>query len=330
MVRLIPVVVGFAIRPWLRNPFAHESTTSVPQILLAIVLMGWYFRSSYVIDVAWRDALATTVDCPTNYEAYLSIMAIFYNEAHYLAEWIEYHLVVGVEHFWLGDNNSTDNAAAVLAPYVAAGIVNYTVVTGAHKQRVFYNDCLPVVRKTTFWIAVIDIDEFLVPVIGHSVPDILRRLEFAGGIDVNIAIFGSNGKKVREPGLVIERFRNHTPIGTTRFTKAIINPRVTAYMDTHEAGYRRGLRSQNPSGVYHPNAFQTQTREPDCRMLRINHYWSKSVEEWLRKQSRGCISGNPSYPINAVNTLRDVVANDTLVDWSIPLIKDQLAKRSRI
>ena len=31
----------------------------------------------------------------------LSICAIFKNEANYLKEWIEYHRMVGVEHFYL-------------------------------------------------------------------------------------------------------------------------------------------------------------------------------------------------------------------------------------
>lgn len=39
---------------------------------------------------------------------YLSIGAIFKDEAPYLAEWIEFHRLVGVEHFFLYDNLSTD------------------------------------------------------------------------------------------------------------------------------------------------------------------------------------------------------------------------------
>ena len=39
----------------------------------------------------------------------VSICAIFKNEAKYLREWIEFHKIVGVEHFYLYNNFSTDD-----------------------------------------------------------------------------------------------------------------------------------------------------------------------------------------------------------------------------
>lgn len=34
---------------------------------------------------------------------------MFYNEAKFLKEWLDYHLVIGVGHFYLYNNNSTDD-----------------------------------------------------------------------------------------------------------------------------------------------------------------------------------------------------------------------------
>ena len=48
----------------------------------------------------------------------LTITAIFKNEGHYLKEWLDYHLLAGVEHFYLYNNDSTDNYKEVLAPYI--------------------------------------------------------------------------------------------------------------------------------------------------------------------------------------------------------------------
>ncbi|MBR7025230.1 MAG: glycosyltransferase family 2 protein, partial [Selenomonadaceae bacterium] len=45
----------------------------------------------------------------------LAVVAIFKNEGHYLKEWLDYHLFAGVEHFYLYNNNSTDNYEEVLA-----------------------------------------------------------------------------------------------------------------------------------------------------------------------------------------------------------------------
>src|SRR5690348_6409443 len=54
---------------------------------------------------------------------YLSACAIFRNEAPYLAEWLVFHLGVGVEHFYLYENNSTDDFESVLAPFFERGEV---------------------------------------------------------------------------------------------------------------------------------------------------------------------------------------------------------------
>ena len=58
---------------------------------------------------------------PMRYQ--LSICAFFKNEARYLKEWIEYHRLIGVDHFYLYNNGSTDDFKRVLNPYVRKGVV---------------------------------------------------------------------------------------------------------------------------------------------------------------------------------------------------------------
>ena len=54
----------------------------------------------------------------------VAVGAIFRDETQYLAEWLEFHLCQGVEHFFLyNHHSSSDDHEAVLAPYVAAGLV---------------------------------------------------------------------------------------------------------------------------------------------------------------------------------------------------------------
>ena len=52
------------------------------------------------------------------FQYYLSACAIFRNEAPYLEEWLVFHLGIGVEHFYLYENRSTDDFRGVLAPFV--------------------------------------------------------------------------------------------------------------------------------------------------------------------------------------------------------------------
>ena len=60
----------------------------------------------------------------------LVMTAVLQNEASFLPEWLEYHLLrsVGFEHFYLYDDGSTDALATTVAPYVAEGLVTLTAV----------------------------------------------------------------------------------------------------------------------------------------------------------------------------------------------------------
>ncbi len=53
----------------------------------------------------------------------LGIASQFRDEAPYLKEWVEYHRMVGVDHFWLYNNSSIDNWEEVLQPYIDEGLV---------------------------------------------------------------------------------------------------------------------------------------------------------------------------------------------------------------
>ena len=91
----------------------------------------------------------------------LSVVAILKNEAPYLKEWLDYHLLAGVEHFYLYDNDSTDNQAEVVAPYVKAGLVDYTLLPGKAMQYAAYDDAVKRFKFHSRYMAFIDCDEFI-------------------------------------------------------------------------------------------------------------------------------------------------------------------------
>ncbi len=93
----------------------------------------------------------------------LSIVAILKCEAPYLKEWLDYHLLAGVDHFYLYDNDSPDNQAEVAAPYVKAGLVDYFYAPGKAAQMFTHNDALKNFRFFSRYFAIIDGDEFIYP-----------------------------------------------------------------------------------------------------------------------------------------------------------------------
>ena len=49
-----------------------------------------------------------------NFNNYFSICMNFKDEAIYLKDWVEYHLSIGVDHFYLYNNESSDNFLEIL------------------------------------------------------------------------------------------------------------------------------------------------------------------------------------------------------------------------
>ena len=93
----------------------------------------------------------------------LAVVAIMKCEGSYLKEWLDYHLLAGVEHFYIYDNDSPDNQAEVAKPYVEAGLVTYIPFPGERMQIPAYVDAWDKFKFQCRYMAFIDGDEFVYP-----------------------------------------------------------------------------------------------------------------------------------------------------------------------
>ena len=213
------------------------------------------------------------------YEYKLSIGMIFNDEAPYLKEWIEYHKLVGVEHFYLFNHHSTDNYKQVLTPYISKGIVE---LLDAIEQADFngtqvdcYNRTLIKAYGKSKWVAMIDSDEFLVTPEGIKITDVLKKLDTFGGVSINWRCFGtSNVAKIPQNQLMIENLtqcaRPEHPCN--HMVKSIVRPeRVRFYGGPHWPEYVAGWYSVDTDGMpYIPPTGLYKTNK-----LWINHYWTR-------------------------------------------------------
>lgn len=224
-------------------------------------------------------------------EKYLSVVAIAKNEGPYFKEWLDWHISHGVEKFYIYDNESTDNTKDVLQPYIDSGIVDYVYFPGYRRQLAAYDDCLRRNRFKTRWLAVIDIDEFIVPADGLSIKEFLRDLEEFPVVEINWLCYGSSGEKKKKPGSVMERFKKHSlpshPLN--KHVKSIMNPRrIYGMVGCHEAARINGKAvDSNGSRV----KVSWRDRNPIHDKIKINHYAVRSYEEFIEKKARGRASG---------------------------------------
>ena len=91
----------------------------------------------------------------------LAIVAVMKNEAPYVK--VDYHLLAGVDHFYIYDNDSEDNLKDVLQPYIDKEIVTYEQCPGKAAQLYVYNKAIQQYKFDCQYIAFIDADEFIFP-----------------------------------------------------------------------------------------------------------------------------------------------------------------------
>jgi hypothetical protein len=228
----------------------------------------------------------------------LSIAAIIKNEPN-IIEWIEYHLMVGVQHFYIYDNESTDGLERKLQKYIQDGIVTYIYWPGKYQQFTVYDHAISHYQYDTKWLAIIDGDEYIVPVKeGTLIPQILDEIVaqylvmnhfdyLIGGIAAQWRVYGTCGHKTNCSGLLFEnyRYRADNDYYFNLYIKTICNPRVAVKAsDPHSILYIPGYFTVSENGSMIPACV---FYDGSCSKLRINHYRIRSDAEWYEKNRRG-------------------------------------------
>jgi len=304
------------------NPFAHTHTHRRQS--------GGSNRSALTAEHSWRrinrtwparEGGARTPD----EKAYVSIGCIFKDEHRYLVEWIEYHLLVGVDHFHMVTNDCEKSAAdasrSLLEPYVTKGVVTlYTEYACA--PRGFQNNAYTLLlRKTeakTFWLMIVDIDEFIVPEDSKlSVGDAMRPFEGFDAVALMWRLFGTSGHSNAPTGSVLFNYRHRaSTLGAkdqrARSFKSIVRPDNCKRMATHMCALfacqlNPGLRPPEQCGCTTStdkqhcitgeknNILHMRKGRPAFVRVWMHHYRTKSGEEWLFKKARGRASVSVSH-----------------------------------
>lgn len=240
----------------------------------------------------------------------LAVCAIFRNESPYLAEWVTFHRLQGVERFYLYNNLSSDSWAAALEPEITSGLVTVTDWPKVPGQGAAYDDCLRLHRADTRWIAFLDIDEFLFSPSGRSLPSVLEEFDNFPGVVVNWRVYGANGWEHPPPGLVIDnyqlRVRDDHPSNT--LVKSIVFPRAAVGVGENPAHYFR-LRGL-PVDEYKRPALHHTRIPPTTDLLRINHYYVRSAEQFRHKSAR------PRADFGTVTAMLTIPPDDQMVSDS--------------
>ncbi|MCF3948239.1 glycosyltransferase family 2 protein [Acidiphilium iwatense] len=221
----------------------------------------------------------------------IASVAVVKDEERHIAEWIAYQFAVGFDTVVLFDNGSTDQTvtrARALAAHRDVRVIDWPVFAPDYQVRA-YEDAARRFTGEFDWLGFFDTDEFLVMAPDFDLRAILALWRDAAAIGVPWAIFGSSGHVNWPDGLVIEEFvyRAQPSFGPNRHIKSIIRPeRMKSCLNAHAFemdGVYRGLAG-NELSWSQPGVLDC---EPDYRMGKLHHYFTRSQAHWDAKIRRG-------------------------------------------
>ncbi|NMB53324.1 MAG: glycosyltransferase family 92 protein [Leptolinea sp.] len=249
---------------------------------------------------------------------YLSLCLIAKDENIYLKEWLDYHILLGVEHFWIYDNDSTTPLEETIRDHVRKGWVTVNQIHGRAMQLYAYDHCLQEYGRFSRWIGFIDTDEFIVPKTTPDIKEFLCSYEQYAGLGLNSLFFGAGGHETRPVCGQVAGYQIRAPeeLSKNRFIKSIVQPsRVVLPVSPHSFLYKENDFCVNEN----KDRIDTQFFPCNVRKIQLNHYYTRSTQEWKEKKQRGRGDSGTPYAddawteLNKNTTVRDLAAIQLII-----------------
>lgn len=225
------------------------------------------------------------------------------DEEHYIAEWALFHRSVGIRHFLIYDNGSSDKTISILrsllphdcltiVPWIF-GLKDVRNDQTLNSQVVAFAHAILNFGSNFRWMALIDVDEFLLPKSGRTVEDALSATNGFPNISLPWHMFGRGGHQTRPDGPILRHYvwRGADPMSHLKNAsnfKCIVDPCKVSEVSVHHfqtADY--GDLTSNDSGKIFSLKERKSPSFYSSNHLQLNHYYTKSNEELQNKLKRG-------------------------------------------
>lgn len=222
--------------------------------------------------------------------------AVTKHEGKYLTDFIEWHRRLGVEKFVIYDEGSDTETHRVLQRYCWSGLVEYLPSPQHPVQYESYTNCTHRYIGKADWILYLDIDEFINPfgLEDYDLRNLLKKFNHPniGGLAFPWHAFGtSNSDKYEDRAVwkrITKRIHYEDPnCGHSKHIKSIMRPQCIMYHDDphwHKCkpGFFTVDMAMRPITISeHRNNYLPMDK------VVINHYVTKTREEWAAKVARG-------------------------------------------
>lgn len=218
-----------------------------------------------------------------SYQYFLSMVTVVRDENDYLEEWIRYHIEeLGFEHFYLYDNESSIPAKRYLEDAGFKHLDKITFLdweTSENTQHDIHVHFLEHFGKETKWYFAADPDEYvLIKDKSKTLREFLEENDRYAAIECIWRHFNANGLEKKTDGTDMERFTTevdwHYGKGHGKFF-------AHSNRTKDFANYRPYIRFEA--------AVLSGEKSKADDFFQLNHYYTRSYEEWLKKIKRGTV-----------------------------------------
>ena len=241
---------------------------------------------------------------PMNGRHGVAIVAIVKNESKYISEWASFHFKAGISHFYIYDNGSTDETVDALhekVPKESLTVIPWNqsleltnTKQSLHNQVLAYAHAASNFGGQYRWMSFIDVDEFIVPKKDESILKALDRLGDLNNISLPWHMYGTSGHQSKPEGSVVEnykkRYANNTDFSSGLINyKCIVDPCKLTAIRVHSMQTGGEWRTSNDIGFVTSCKNRSTEEFYSSENLQLNHYYTRSKNEFLAKIKKGHI-----------------------------------------
>jgi hypothetical protein len=230
----------------------------------------------------------------------IGITSIQKNRNPWILEWLAFHMLMGVDSFYIYAHQCTDGMVDTLLKLSNNYPINvFAIDTNDSPQLAAYQHSWNTHGKTLDWMAFIDGDEFLFPTQSKTISDALSHFEkhILSALGVYWVCYGSNGHMTEPDGLIIENYPRHSSNSfyANRHIKSILRGGQNAELcRSHLFNTELGTFDEKLRPITHGLMSEL---EPSYEFFRINHYVTQSYGYFKNTKQN---SGQADLPTNSL------------------------------
>lgn len=243
-----------------------------------------------------------------------AICVIIKNENDYLDEWLNHHLNIGIDEIYLYEDYGSKSHLDIVKPYSEkVHLFSIDVIfdtndnnrIGCVKQDKLFN-WFPIKYKNLIdWVLFIDVDEFLM--LKEPLHNILNEYQESPALLLKWKYYGANGYVKKPIGKVMNNFTHPSPSNLD-------------YYWSHKSFVNLKKYTKWENSIHKVHGGIAPVTEWGEHKAWINHYFTKSWEEWKFKLlSRGDLGINNRKITQFFCINKDMLPlkNDLLLDIAI-------------